>query len=125
MWNEYMRGAVSELLTKFLRNQGDEMLEAYAQYPESAWKDFIIDSYDFQSDTFENGYVGIEIEILYIIKDLLLRNKTECQHCRLDHGLSVMPPLRPELLCKRHLQIFEENYVDRTNFPRPNPTWSF
>jgi hypothetical protein len=114
-----MKGAISNLLCKFLLGQDEEELEYYLDHSKDAWTEFFL-----ESQNLEGEYSGIDYEIKTAIKEILGRNKVECQHCRLDYGLAVSPPLRPEYLCKRHLQIFEENNIDRTNHPRPpRPTW--
>jgi len=69
----------------------------------------------FTSSIFLREHFG-EVKHLMrsIVKEIDRKDKLKCQYCRIDEGFFVDSPLRAEELCKKHLQEYEERYVDRT-----------
>ena len=108
----HLKSCIPELLKMYLKSRTSEDLETLLDDPKEAWVDFCD-----KSSYLDGEYVSIEFEIINLIKDLINNEKVACQYCRLDNGLSVQPPLRAEYLCKRHLQSYEENYIDRVKGP--------
>ena len=111
----HIKSCIPDLMRMYFKEFRLEDLESLLECPQDAWVQFCD-----RSSFLDGEYASIEFEITNIIKDLINNERVACQYCRLDNGLSVQPPLRAENLCKRHLQIYEENYIDRVKTWRPN-----